>query len=238
MLFADCSVSGFNGSESSNKLLAMEPTLSSDTQQERATVLIADDHTLVAQGLSSLIEKEFNVLGIVESGAELLKVAALQAPDVALIDVSMPEMTGLEAARKLLAIAPKCKVIFVSMHATPEFVREAFGIGARGYLLKRSASSELVHAIRTVLKGNTHVSLQIASDVLSTFLQPRSAPLTDRQRQVLRLVSEGRSAKEVAVSLNISVKTAQFHKASIMEKLNLHTTAALTKYAIDHGIIS
>jgi DNA-binding NarL/FixJ family response regulator len=216
----------------------MEASTPSDAQRERPTVLIADDHTLVAQGLSSLIEKEFNVLAIVENGRELLKAASLRAPDLALIDVSMPEMTGLEAARKLLEIAPKCKIIFVSVHATPEFVREAFGIGARGYLLKRSAASELVHAMRTVLKGNSHVSLQIASDVLSTFLQPHAAPLTDRQRQVLRLVSEGRSAKEIASSLNISVKTAQFHKASIMEKLNLHTTAALTKYAIDHGIIS
>jgi DNA-binding NarL/FixJ family response regulator len=216
----------------------MESSVPLEAQQERPTVLIADDHTLVAQGLCSLIEKEYNVLAIVENGSDLLKAAAVRAPDVALIDVSMPEMTGLEAARKLLTIAPKCKIIFVSVHAAPEFVREAFGIGARGYLLKRSAASELAHAIRTVLKGNSHVSLQIASDVLSTFLHPHAAPLTDRQRQVLRLVSEGRSAKEIASSLSISVKTAQFHKASIMEKLNLHTTAELTKYAIDHGIIS
>jgi DNA-binding NarL/FixJ family response regulator len=228
----------FTGPGGAQQRVMGESPVDPETGRERATVLICDDHTLVGQGLSSLIEKEFHVLGILESGAELLKAAALRAPDVALIDVSMPEMTGLEAARRLLAIAPKCKVIFVSMHATPEFVREAFGIGARGYLLKRSAASELVHAIRTVLKGNSHVSMQIASDVLSTFLEPRSAPLTDRQRQVLRLVSEGRSAKEIASTLNISVKTAQFHKASIMEKLNLHTTAALTKYAIDHGIIS
>jgi DNA-binding NarL/FixJ family response regulator len=224
----------FERAERSQKSVLMEPS----AFQERPTVLIADDHTLVAQGLASLIEKEFDVLGIVSNGFELLKAVEMRTPDVALIDVSMPEMTGLEAARKLLAIAPQCKVIFVSVHATPEFVREAFGIGARGYLLKRSAASELIHAMRTVLSGNSHVSLQIAGDVLSTFLHPRSAPLTDRQRQVLRLISEGRSAKEVAMSLNISVKTAQFHKSSIMEKLNLHTTAELTKYAIDHGIIS
>jgi DNA-binding NarL/FixJ family response regulator len=237
MSAAESPAFAFTGPENSKKVVT-EPPIPPISEHERPTVLIADDHTLVAQGLSSLIEKEFNVLGILDSGAELLKAAAVRAPDVALIDVSMPEMTGLEAARKLLLIAPKCKVIFVSVHATPEFVREAFGIGARGYLLKRSAASELVHAMHTVLKGNSHVSLQIASDVLSTFLQPRTAPLTDRQRQVLRLVSEGRSAKEIAASLSISVKTAQFHKASIMEKLNLHTTAALTKYAIDHGIIS
>jgi DNA-binding NarL/FixJ family response regulator len=205
---------------------------------EHPTVLIADDHTLVGQGLSSLIENDFNVLGIVESGAELLKAVAVQAPDVALIDVSMPEMSGLEAARRLLAMAPQCKVVFVSMHGTPEFVREAFGIGARGYLLKRAAASELVHAMRAVLKGSTHISPQIAGDVLSALLEPQPAPLTERQREVLRLVSEGQSAKEIGARLNISVKTAQFHKASIMEKLSLHTTAALTKYAIDHGILS
>ena len=227
----------FGGGDTSKKRANPEPANGSE-QPHQPTVLIADDHTLVAQGLASLIERDFNVLAIVSNGPELLKEAARNPPDVALIDVSMPEMTGLEAARKLLTIAPDCKVIFVSVHATPEFVREAFGIGARGYLLKRSAASELVHAMWTVLAGNSHVSLEIAGDVLSAFLHPRSAPLTDRQRQVLRLISEGRSAKEIASNLKISVKTAQFHKSSIMEKLNLHTTAELTKYAIDHGIIS
>ena len=159
----------FQRARGSHKRMVMEPIAFPD----RPTVLIADDHTLVAQGLASLVESEFKVLGIVANGLELLKAAELRPPDVALIDVSMPEMTGLEAARKLLAIAPDCKVIFVSVHATPEFVREAFGIGARGYLLKKSAASELVHAMRTVLSGNSHVSLQIAGDVLSAFLHPR-----------------------------------------------------------------
>ena len=124
------------------------------------------------------------------------------------------------------------------MHSKPEFVREAFSAGAMGYVLKRSAASELVDAMQEVLKGNAYISPQIAGDVLTAFLHPRSAPLTDRQKQVLRLVSEGRSAKEIAESLHISVKTAQFHKTAIMEKLGVRTTAELTKYAMDHGITS
>jgi DNA-binding NarL/FixJ family response regulator len=172
------------------------------------------------------------------NGGELLEAAAKRPPDLALVDVSMPDMTGLEAAQKLLAIAPNCKVIFVSMHSSADFVREAFAAGATGYVLKRSAASELLDAMHEVLKGNAYVSRQIAHDVLSAFLLPRSTPLTDRQRQVLRLISQGRSGKEIAKRLNISVKTAQFHKTTIMEKLGIRSTAELTKYAIDHGIIS
>lgn len=203
-----------------------------------AAVLIADDHTLVAQGLASLIGDKYDVISTVESGTELLKIAATSPPDLALIDVSMPDMTGLEAAGKLLAMVPGCKVIFVSMHSKPDFVREAFAAGAMGYVLKRAAASELLEAMQEVLKGNAYISQQIASGVLAAFLNPRSASLTDRQRQVLRLVSEGRSAKEIAKNLSISVKTAQFHKTTIMQKLGIHTTAELTKYALDHGITS
>jgi DNA-binding NarL/FixJ family response regulator len=215
----------------------MQPSVSM-TKAKLAAVLIADDHTLVAQGLASLISDKYDVISTVESGQELLKIAATRTPDLALIDVSMPDMTGLEAAEKLLEMVPSCKVIFVSMHSKPDFVREAFGAGAMGYVLKRAAASELLDAMQEVLKGNAYISRQIASGVLAAFLHPRSAALTDRQRQVLRLVSEGRSAKEIAKSLTISVKTAQFHKTTIMQKLGIHTTAELTKYAIDHGIIS
>jgi DNA-binding NarL/FixJ family response regulator len=216
----------------------MQPCMTLETMEERATVLIADDHTLVAQGLASLVEKEYVVLSTVGSGQEMLSAALQSPPDMALIDVSMPGMTGLEAAQKLLAIAPKCKIIFVSMHSKPEFVREALSVGAMGYVLKGSAGSELIQAMREVAKGNAYISVQIARDVLSAFLQPHSTPLTDRQRQVLRLISEGRSGKEIAENLHISVKTAQFHKTTIMEKLGVHSTAELTKYAIDHGIIA
>jgi DNA-binding NarL/FixJ family response regulator len=214
------------------------PALSPESSEKRARVLIADDHTLVAEGLKSLIENEFTVVATVENGREFLRAAAEYLPDIALIDISMPDMTGVEAVQKLLRTAAKCKVIFVSMHSKPEFVREAFSVGAMGYVLKRSAASELIDAIHEVLKGNAYISRQIASNVLSAFLQPRSTPLTERQRQVLRLVSEGRTGKEIAETLNISVKTAQFHKTSIMAKVGVHTTAELTKYALEHGIIS
>jgi DNA-binding NarL/FixJ family response regulator len=215
----------------------MQPTISRP-KAKLASVLIADDHTLVAQGLASLIADKYHVISTVESGTELLKIAATCSPDLALVDVSMPDMTGLEAAEKLLKLIPACKVIFVSMHSKPDFVREAFAAGAMGYVLKRAAASELLDAMQEVLKGNAYISREIASGVLAAFLHPRSAALTDRQRQVLRLVSEGRSAKEIAKSLSISVKTAQFHKTTIMQKLGIHTTAELTKYAIDHGITS
>ncbi len=205
---------------------------------KRAAVLVADDHTLVAEGLASLIKHKFDVIATVENGGELLKVAAERPPDLALIDISMPDMTGLEAAEKLLAMLPGCKVIFVSQHSKPDFVREAFAAGAMGYVLKRSASAELIEAMDEVLKGNAYISRQIAAGVLATFLNPRSTPLTERQRQVLRLIAEGRTGKEIAKALNISLKTAQFHKTTIMEKLGVHSTAELTKYAMEHGITS
>jgi len=214
------------------------PVSTSKAKSKLPAVLIADDHVLVGQGLASLIAEKFDVISTVESGRELLNVAATCTPDLALLDISMPDMTGLEVAQKLLAMIPSCKVIFVSMHSKPEFVREAFAAGAVGYVLKRAAASELLDAMDEVLKGNIYISQQIASGVLTAILRPRAAALTDRQRQVLRLISEGQSGKEIAESLHISVKTAQFHRATIMQKLGVHSTAELTKYAIDHGIIS
>ena len=204
----------------------------------RLKVLIADDHTLVAEGLARLLERDFDVVETVENGADLIRAARQHAPDLALIDVSMPELTGVEAARKLLEVAPHCKIICVTMHSNPEFVREAFRAGASGYVLKRSAGAELSEAIRQVLNGNAYVSPLLTKDVLSILLQPRTPSLTARQREILRFVAQGLSAKEIASRLNISVKTAHFHKTSIMEKLNLHTTAELTKYALEHGIAS
>jgi DNA-binding NarL/FixJ family response regulator len=213
-------------------------SLSTSRAKSKPAVLIADDHVLVGQGLASLIADKFDVISTVESGKDLLKIAATSLPDLALLDISMPDMTGLETAQKLLELIPTCKIIFVSMHSRPEFVREAFAAGAMGYVLKRAAASELLDAMQEVLKGNVYISQQIASGMLAAFLRPRSAALTDRQRQVLRLISEGRSGKEIAESLSISVKTAQFHRTTIMQKLGVHSTAELTKYAIDHGIVT
>jgi len=211
---------------------------STAAQSARPRVLIADDHTLVAQGLAKLVGDDFDVVGTAMNGRELIELARQLSPDIALIDIVMPELTGLEASQKLLEAVPGCKVIFVSMHSKAEFVREAFRAGASGYILKRSAASELVEAMREVMKGNAYLSPFIAKDVLSVLLLPHAPSLTARQREVLRLVADGRSAKEIADYLHISVKTAQFHKTSIMEKLGVHTTAELTRYALEHGIAS
>jgi DNA-binding NarL/FixJ family response regulator len=207
-------------------------------QRARLKVLIADDHTLVAEGLARLLEPDYEVIATVENGSDLIKAAEKTPPDLALVDVSMPELTGVEATRKLLEISPGCKIICVTMHSNPEFVREAFRAGALGYVLKRSAASELSEAIRQVMNGNAYVSPLLTKDVLSILLQPRTPALTQRQREILRFVAQGLSAKEIASRLGISVKTAHFHKTSIMEKLNIHTTAELTKYALEHGISS
>lgn len=204
----------------------------------RLKVLIADDHTLVAEGIARLLSENFEIIATVENGADLIRMASETAPDLALLDVSMPELTGVEATRKLLEIVPTCKIICVTMHSNPEFVREAFRAGASGYVLKRSAAAELHEAIRQVMNGNVYVSPLLTKDVLSILLQPRTPALTTRQREILRCVAQGLSAKEIASRLSISVKTAHFHKTSIMEKLNIHTTAELTKYALEHGITS
>jgi DNA-binding NarL/FixJ family response regulator len=206
-------------------------------RKKRPTVAIADDHMLMAEGLAKLVEDDFEVVAKVDSGRELLRIAAQRPPDLALIDVSMPEMTGVETTRELLEMAPACKVILISMHSQAEMVREAFRAGASGYVLKRSAAAELLTAMAEVMNGNAYVSSSIAKEALSSLLAPAPS-LTARQREVLRLVAEGHSAKEIAAHLAIAVKTAQFHKTSIMTRLGIHTTAELIKYAIDHGICS
>lgn len=205
---------------------------------KRLKVLIADDHALFAEGLAKLLEPDFEVAAIVHDGDELIQAMKLLSPDLVLLDVSMPKLTGVEAARKVLEIKPTCKLICVTMHSNPEFVREAFRAGAAGYVLKRSAGAELLEAIRQVMSGNAYVSPLLTKDVLSIMLQPKAPVLTARQREILRFVALGLSGKEIASRLNISVKTAHFHKTSIMEKLNLHTTAELTRYALEHGIAS
>jgi DNA-binding NarL/FixJ family response regulator len=207
----------------------------------RPTAIIADDHLLMAQGLARLVEAELEVLAVVGNGRQVLEVAMRQStaggPNLVLMDICMPELSGVETTRKLREIAPDCKVILISMHSEPEFIREAFRVGASGYLLKISAASELMAAIREVMGGSVYLSSGIERETLCSLVTPAPA-LSPRQREVLRLVAEGCSAKEVAERLQITVKTAQFHKMSIMAKLSVHTTAELTKYALGHGIAS
>ncbi len=213
---------------------------------KKPRVLMADDHSLILAGLRKLVEVESEVVGTVEDGRALVEAAQKLQPDLILLDISMPLLNGLEAARQLRVLVPESKLIFLTMHASPTYATEAFQAGASGYLLKRSAASELSVAIRSVLRGQHYLTPLITKDVLDSVLNPSSGErgttvsmaLTPRQREVLQLVAEGRGTKAIATALKVSVKTVEFHKARIMQQLDIHTTASLTKYAITHGITS
>ncbi len=210
----------------------------------RPRLLLADDHTLFVEALQRVLEPEFELIGAVADGRALLEAAPRLAPDVILLDLSMPLLNGIDAAQQLRRLVPEAKLVFLSMHGDPTYVTEAFRAGASGYVLKRASATELVQAIRTALRGHVYMSPLLAKDVLDPLLQQRGrrsnahAALTLRQREVLQLVAEGRSLKEIASILCISVKTVEFHKARIIKQLGLHTTADLTKYALAHGLVS
>ena len=201
-------------------------------------VLIAEDHTLMAEGLRKLLECEFESVQTVGNGRELLDVVAVSKPDIVLLDIGMPLLNGIEATRRLSRISPATKVVMVTAHNEPQYVVEAFRAGATGFVLKRCAVSELVTAIRQVLNGHTYVTPLVADRAVEAarVCVPPGPALTSRQREVLQLVAEGCTAKEIANVLKLSVKTAVFHKMAIMDKLGLRTTAELTRYALEHGI--
>jgi DNA-binding NarL/FixJ family response regulator len=211
---------------------------------KKPRVLMADDHSMILAGLRKLVETECEVVSTVEDGRALVAAARKLRPDLILLDISMPLLNGLEAARQLHSLVPECKLVFLTMHASPTYATEAFQAGASGYLLKRSAASELSLAIKSVLQGQHYLTPSLTKDVLAAALKPSTGErgktatteLTARQREVLQLVSEGRGTKEIATILNVSVKTVEFHKSRIMQQLDIHTTADLTKYAITHGI--
>lgn len=206
-------------------------------------VLLADDHTLVLEGFKKLLEDHCEVIGAVEDGRALLEAAERLQPDVIALDISMPHLNGIDAAHHLRKLVPQAKLVFLTMHADPAYVSQAFKAGASGYLLKRSAGSELLQAIEAVLKGNYYVTSLIAKDLVHAALGGPHPPiirndqLTARQREILQLVSEGKAVKEIAATLSISPKTVEYHKSKLMEQLDLHTTAELTKYALTHGLI-
>jgi DNA-binding NarL/FixJ family response regulator len=207
-------------------------------------VLLADDHTLMLEGIRLMLEPEFELVGSAEDGQALLAAARKLSPNIILLDISMPLLNGIDAAVQLRKILPSAKLIFVTMHADPEYVTEAFRAGASGYLLKRAAASELLTAVREVLKGNHYVSPSVTRNALNLLMTvpfeggKLSHDLTSRQREVLQLVAEGRSRKEVADILHISVKTVEFHKAALTRELHLKTSADFTRYAIEHGMIT
>lgn len=210
-------------------------------------ILIADDHSIVLAGLCKLVEAdgEGEVVGTAEDGRALVEEAQRLRPDIILLDISMPLLNGLDAARQIRKLVPECKLIMLTMHATPTYAAEAFKAGVSGYLIKRSAASELKHAIQAVLRGQHYMTPLITKDVLDSALHPPEgsahkrppSTLTSRQREVLQLVAEGKGTKDIAALLKISVKTVEFHKFRIMDELDLHSTAELTKYAIAEGLV-
>ena len=211
---------------------------------KKLRVLLADDHRLVAEGLRSLLEPHFEVVGIVADGRELVAAAGTLGPDVIVLDISMPSLNGIEAVRQLRATGSPAKVVFLTMHREATYAVRALEAGASGFVLKHSAASELITAIQEALKGGTYIAPQIATDLFDSLRRGgpastvRSGELTPRQREVLQLVTEGRSAKEIAAILHISRRTAEFHKARLMEALSVESTAELVQYAIRTGLIS
>ena len=207
---------------------------------QRPRILLADDHRFFSEGLRRLLEPEFEVVGYVENGLELEAADQRTKPHVIILDVSMPGMNGIDAVRRLKK-NQTAKVIYLSMHADPAFVTEAFRGRASGYVVKSSDGDDLLKAVRECLKGGSYISPHIAKAVLTVGLSRGGkkegiSTLTSREREVLQLLSEGHSAKEIAHTLGISVSTVEFHKMELMKRLDLHSTAELVKYAIVHGL--
>jgi DNA-binding NarL/FixJ family response regulator len=207
---------------------------------KKLRLIMADDHTLVVAGFRKLLESEFEILDVAEDGRSLVQAAERLQPDVILLDISMPVLNGIDAARQIRSRAPNSKLIFVTMHSNPDYVREAFRAGGSGYLLKRSAASELVPAIRAVFAGDQYITPLIDRELVSLGDEEETGPgaLTERQREVLQLIAEGRAVKEIAAILNLSSKTVEYHKNCIARRLGTRTTAALTRYAIHNKIIA
>jgi DNA-binding NarL/FixJ family response regulator len=212
-------------------------------------VLVADDHEVVRKGLRSIVEEQpgWEVAGEASDGREAVDKARALRPDVAVVDVSMPGLNGLEATRQMLRHDAGTKVLILTMHESDPLIRQVLDAGARGYLLKSDASRDLVTAVETIRRNKTYFTARVAQIVLDGYLdkKPSSAPTTDapasrltpRQREIVQLLAEGKSSKEVAVALGLSVKTAETHRANIMRRLECHSVSELVRYAIRNKII-
>jgi two-component system response regulator NreC len=204
-------------------------------------IVLADDHVLVRQSLKSLLEREgVQVAGEASDGQELVRVAARLRPDLAVVDIGMPLMNGLEAAGELRKSTPQTRTIILTRHDEEQYVTEALRAGIKGYVLKNQAANDLIHAIHQVCRGGFYLSPSISQTVVDAYLSKEVTPpdpLTSRERQVLQLISEGKSTKDVACLLGISAKTAESHRSRLMRKLDIHETATLVRYAIRRGLI-
>ena len=204
-------------------------------------VVLADDHVLVRQGIKSLLEREgMQVLAEASDGQEAVHQVEKLNPDVAIFDIGMPMLNGMDAARTVSRSCPKTKAILLTQHDEDQYVSEALNAGVKGYVLKSQVANDLVQAIRQVLRGDVYLSPGIAAAVISAYRskadQPAD-PLTGRERQVLQLIAEGKSTKDVASLLGVSVKTAESHRSRLMQKLDIHETASLVRYAVKRGLV-
>jgi DNA-binding NarL/FixJ family response regulator len=208
----------------------------------KTRVLLADDHRIFLEGLKGLLEPEFDLVGNVEDGRALVKEAERLRPDVIVADISMPLLNGIDAVRQLKKSDNRTKVVFLTMHPDVSFAKLAFEVGASGYVIKNSASHELIAAIHAVMRGKTYVTPEIAGELIRTYETFESGQkvfnqnLTDRQKEILQLITEGHPTKEIAAILCISVRTVERHKYNMMKALKLKTTADLVKYALEQGI--
>jgi two-component system response regulator NreC len=204
-------------------------------------VLLADDHTIVRQGLRLLLQREgFEVVGEAANGADAVRLAEETMPDVVVLDYGMPAMNGLAAAREIMTACPRAKLILLTMHADDRYVLEAVRLGVKGYVVKSQAPTDLVRAINEVLSGMMYLSPRVSRTVVQAYLAKSDLPpdpLTPREREVLQLVAAGKTTKEVAGLLGISVKTAESHRTHIMQKLDASNTAGVVRYAIRQGLI-
>jgi DNA-binding NarL/FixJ family response regulator len=207
---------------------------------ERPRVLIADDHAMVATGLGRILEGEVEIVATAADGAQLVERARLHRPDIVVADVNMPAMSGLEAMRLLKSEGVGSKFIFLTLHTEPRLASEAFRSGASGYLLKQAAAEELIEAVRAVTGGLTYLTPLITRDVLWAMAQAEDATkpaLTPRQKEVLRLIAEGKRMKEIAAELDISVRTVEAHKRELMQTLEAQSNADLVRFAVRQGLV-
>jgi len=212
-------------------------------QRRRARLLIADDHTLLAEACKSLLEPEFEVVGTTDNGRTLLRLARELKPDVVILDIAMPNLNGLDAADQLKRLLPSIKLVVLTMNMSPEVAAEAFRRGASGYVVKTSAAEELVRAVRRALRFESYLSPAITKETVEFLLRTAShyageKRLTPRQAEILQLLAEGKSMKEIANILNLKPGTVAFHKYRVMSALGLTTNAELIQYAIKHNLIA
>jgi len=209
---------------------------------KKTRILLADDHSVVRSGFRMILaaQADMEVVGEVSNGREAVEQATLLQPDVVIMDVTMPELNGIEATRRLFAVAPRARVLALSMHKDSVYVREILRAGASGYLLKDSGEGDLVAAVRAVAKGEGYLSSAVSNAVLTDYRKHVTDPidlLSSREREVLQMIAEGQTNKEIAGKLNLSVYTVEAHRGRIMEKLNLHSTGELVRFSIRNGLI-